>query len=151
VHESSVSNRPEHGGCPVDLVRADAFRRSREENSGRARGSGGSPAELGDEFLSDDAHNNATLSLLVLWAHPAATPSSQVALMLRAVAGLTREIGEGVFVPEAAMAQRIRRALRPQAGLCQQVTGMGALAKIGARSRPLFERQSCSRARVASR
>lgn len=94
----------------VDLGRADASRRSREEKAARLEAAAGSPAALEDEFLSHDAHD-ATLLLLVLCAHPALTPSSQVALMLRAVGGLTtREIAEGFFVPEATMAQRISRA-----------------------------------------
>jgi len=94
----------------VDLARADASRRSREEKAARLDAAAGSSAAAEDEFLSCDAHD-ATLLLLVLCAHPALTPSSQVALMLRAVGGLTtREIAEGFFVPEATMAQRISRA-----------------------------------------
>jgi predicted RNA polymerase sigma factor len=52
-----------------------------------------------------------TLTLLFLCCHPALTPSSQVALTLRAVGGLTTaQIGRAFLVPEATMAQRISRA-----------------------------------------
>lgn len=52
-----------------------------------------------------------TLTLLMLCCHPALTPSSQVALTLRAVGGLaTAEIARAFLVPEATMGQRISRA-----------------------------------------
>jgi predicted RNA polymerase sigma factor len=52
-----------------------------------------------------------TLLLLFCCCHPDLSPASQVALTLRAVAGLTtREIAEAFFVPESTMAQRISRA-----------------------------------------
>ncbi|HWJ97406.1 MAG TPA: DUF6596 domain-containing protein, partial [Acidimicrobiales bacterium] len=54
-----------------------------------------------------------TLRLYFLCAHPDLTPSSAVALTLRAVGGLTtRQIAEAYLVPEATMAQRISRAKR---------------------------------------
>src|SRR5262249_61499042 len=46
-------------------------------------------------------------------AHPDLTPSSAVALTLRAVGGLTtRQIAQAYLVPESTMAQRISRAKR---------------------------------------
>ncbi len=52
-----------------------------------------------------------TLTLLYLCCHPSLTPSSQVALTLRAVGGLTTaEIARAFLVPEATVAQRISRA-----------------------------------------
>jgi len=52
-----------------------------------------------------------TLTLLFMCCHPALSPSSQVALTLRAVGGLTTaEIAKAFLVPEATMAQRISRA-----------------------------------------
>jgi RNA polymerase sigma factor (sigma-70 family) len=52
-----------------------------------------------------------SLTLLLLCCHPALSPSSQVALTLRAVGGLsTAEIASAFLVPEATMAQRISRA-----------------------------------------
>jgi RNA polymerase sigma factor (sigma-70 family) len=52
-----------------------------------------------------------TLALLFMCCHPALTPSSAIALTLRAVGGLTTaEIANAFLVPEATMAQRISRA-----------------------------------------
>ncbi|ASW54028.1 RNA polymerase sigma factor [Plantactinospora sp. KBS50] len=92
----------------IDQLRADAARRAREDRAARlevAAHAPGTPAEE-ETGVRDD-----TLDLLVLCAHPALTAASQVALMLRAVGGLTtREIADGFFVPEATMAQRVSRA-----------------------------------------
>ncbi|MBP2320013.1 RNA polymerase sigma factor (sigma-70 family) [Kibdelosporangium banguiense] len=52
-----------------------------------------------------------TLTLFLLCCHPSLTESSQVALTLRAVGGLTTaEIARAFLVPEATVAQRISRA-----------------------------------------
>src|SRR5262249_29022379 len=52
-----------------------------------------------------------TLILLFMCCHSALTPSSAIALTLRAVGGLTTaEIAKAFLVPEATMAQRISRA-----------------------------------------
>jgi predicted RNA polymerase sigma factor len=52
-----------------------------------------------------------TLILLFMCCHPALTPSSAIALTMRAVGGLTTaEIANAFLVPEATMAQRISRA-----------------------------------------
>ena len=52
-----------------------------------------------------------SLTLLFLCCHPALTSSSQVALTLRAVGGLTTaEIARAFLVPETTVAQRISRA-----------------------------------------
>lgn len=52
-----------------------------------------------------------SLTLLFMCCHPTLTPASQVALTLRAVAGLTTfEIARGLLVPEGTVAQRISRA-----------------------------------------
>ena len=62
----------------------------------------------GDEYpqAEDD-----TLTLLFLCCHPALSPSSQVALTLRAVGGLTTaQIARAFLVPESTMGQRISRA-----------------------------------------
>jgi RNA polymerase sigma factor (sigma-70 family) len=61
-----------------------------------------------------------TLILLFMCCHPALTPSSAIALTLRAVGGLTTaEIASAFLVPEATMAQRISRAK-------QSIKGSGA-------------------------
>lgn len=52
-----------------------------------------------------------TLTLFFMCCHPSLTPSSAIALTLRAVGGLTTaEIANAFLVPEATMAQRISRA-----------------------------------------
>ncbi len=89
----------------VDSRRSEAARRRRERATYTERGSG--VAEVGDD----------TLFLLFCCCHPDLSPASQVALSLRAVAGLTtREIADAFYVPEATMAQRISRAKRALSG-----------------------------------
>ncbi|OLF15994.1 RNA polymerase sigma factor [Actinophytocola xanthii] len=69
------------------------------------------PTEPLDPPADDPPQHDDTLRLLLLCCHPALTPSSQVALTLRAVGGLTTaEIARAFLVPEATMAQRISRA-----------------------------------------
>lgn len=59
-----------------------------------------------ESFEHDD-----TLDLLFTCCHPALTDAAAIALTLRAIGGLTTaEIGCAFLVPEATMAQRIRRA-----------------------------------------
>ena len=59
----------------------------------------------------NDIEQDDTLILLFMCCHPALTPSSAIALTLRAVGGLTTaEIANAFLVPEATMAQRISRA-----------------------------------------
>ncbi|MGA7631735.1 MAG: DUF6596 domain-containing protein, partial [Terriglobales bacterium] len=58
-----------------------------------------------------DMDPDDTLILLFMCCHPALSPSSAIALTLRAVGGLTTaEIANAFLVPEATMAQRISRA-----------------------------------------
>ncbi|MFD5824069.1 RNA polymerase sigma factor [Lentzea sp. NPDC060358] len=83
----------------LDATRADTARRRREDAVDAEPEPG--PAQDGDD----------TLRLYFLCAHPSLTPSSAVALTLRAVGGLTtRQIAQAYLVPEATMAQRISRA-----------------------------------------
>ncbi|WP_328685187.1 RNA polymerase subunit sigma-24 [Streptomyces sp. NBC_01261] len=85
----------------LDATRAETARRRREDLVDEEPAPGPAPA-------SDD-----TLQLYFLCAHPKLTPSSAVALTLRAVGGLTtRQIARAYLVPEATMAQRISRAKR---------------------------------------
>ena len=87
----------------LDATRADAARRRRED--------------LIDEKPPVSAVDD-TLQLYFLCAHPSLTPSSAVALTLRAVGGLsTRQIAQAYLVPEATMAQRISRAKRTVMGV----------------------------------
>ncbi|MET8463261.1 sigma-70 family RNA polymerase sigma factor, partial [Micromonospora zamorensis] len=90
----------------LDATRADAARRRREDLVDEEPPPGTTP-EVDD-----------TLQLYFLCAHPSLTPSSAVALTLRAVGGLTtRQIAQAYLVPEATMAQRISRAKRTVSGV----------------------------------
>ncbi|MCQ1953633.1 DUF6596 domain-containing protein [Arthrobacter sp. zg-Y238] len=90
----------------LDAVRAESSRRRRELKVD------GEPAP-GVVGSIDD-----TLQLYFLCAHPSLSPSSAVALTLRAVGGLTtRQIAAAYLVGEATMAQRISRAKRTVAGV----------------------------------
>jgi RNA polymerase sigma factor (sigma-70 family) len=61
--------------------------------------------------MEADMDPGDTLVLLFMCCHRALTPSSAIALTLRAVGGLTTaEIANAFMVPEATMAQRISRA-----------------------------------------
>ncbi|HZZ46271.1 MAG TPA: sigma-70 family RNA polymerase sigma factor [Pseudonocardia sp.] len=88
----------------LDATRAEAARRRREDLIS---------VDL-EEPASDSVSSvDDTLQLYFLCAHPSLTPSSAVALTLRAVGGLTtRQIARAYLVPEATMAQRISRAKR---------------------------------------
>ena len=90
----------------LDATRAENSRRRREELVD-VEPAPGAPVD------DDD-----TLDLYFLCAHPSLTPSSAVALTLRAVGGLsTRQIARAYLVPEATMAQRISRAKRTVSGV----------------------------------
>ncbi|GIF02604.1 RNA polymerase sigma factor [Actinoplanes siamensis] len=90
----------------LDVARSDAARRRRENLADQEPPPG--PAAEADD----------TLRLYFLCAHPSLSPSSAVALTLRAVGGLTtRQIAEAYLVPEATMAQRISRAKRTVSGV----------------------------------
>ena len=92
----------------ADRARSEAARRRREEAAPVLAGV--SPDPSADEGRSQEEDDDV-LTLLYMCCHPALTPSSQVALTLRAVGGLrTAEIARAFFVPEATMAQRISRA-----------------------------------------
>jgi RNA polymerase sigma factor (sigma-70 family) len=90
----------------LDATRADTARRRREDLVEEEPAPG--PASAVDD----------TLQLYFLCTHPSLTPSSAVALTLRAVGGLTtRQIAQAYLVPEATMAQRISRAKRTVSGV----------------------------------
>ncbi|MGA8598502.1 MAG: sigma-70 family RNA polymerase sigma factor, partial [Bryobacteraceae bacterium] len=92
----------------TDYLRSESARRRREtaaatEAEHLAPGLG----------LENEAGRDDTLILLFMCCHAALTPSSAIALTLRAVGGLTTaEIANAFLVPEATMAQRITRAKR---------------------------------------
>ena len=83
----------------VDVRRSEAARRRREEALGDEPDPG--PTEQADDALL----------LLTLCCHPSLSPTSAVALTLRAVGGLTTaQVADAFLVPQATMAQRISRA-----------------------------------------
>jgi len=107
----------------TDMLRGESARRRREDAVHLATppavlaGAGADARIAGPDGPPD---HDDTLTLLFLCCHPAISPSSQVALTLRAVGGLTTaEIARAFGVPEATMAQRISRAK-------QQIRAAGA-------------------------
>ena len=90
----------------TDYVRSEAARRRRETEAALEMDQLAPPPGVDPETDQDD-----TLILLFMCCHPALTPSSAIALTLRAVGGLTTaEIASAFLVPEPTMAQRISRA-----------------------------------------
>ena len=85
----------------ADAWRSESARRRREETA--------AAREVSTEESTPEQDD--TLTLLFLCCHPSLSVSSQLALTLRAVGGLTTaEIANAFMVPEATMAQRISRA-----------------------------------------
>ena len=83
----------------IEMLRNEAARRRRED------------ALLLEPPPAAVSAVDDSLTLLLLCCHPALSPSSQVALTLRAVGGLsTAEIARALLVPEATIGQRISRA-----------------------------------------
>jgi RNA polymerase sigma factor (sigma-70 family) len=90
----------------TDQIRADAARRVREQLVVAFV-----PAEEQIEAVTGINERDDTLDLYFMCCHPALSPSSQIALTLRAVGGLTTaEIARAFLVPELTMAQRLSRA-----------------------------------------
>jgi RNA polymerase sigma factor (sigma-70 family) len=92
----------------TDLVRADQARRRRE-----ARVAQWAPTEVSDPYGSDQrrAPGDDTLILLFMCCHPSLSITSQIALTLRAVGGLTTpEIARAFMMSEEAVTRRITRS-----------------------------------------
>jgi len=90
----------------TDQARSEMARRERETTVAREAESMTPVLDIDSDMDPDD-----TLILLFMCSHPALSPSSAIALTLRAIGGLTTaEIGNAFLVPEATMAQRISRA-----------------------------------------
>ncbi|MGH7100289.1 MAG: RNA polymerase sigma factor [Stellaceae bacterium] len=89
----------------TDYLRSEASRRRREAEVATEADSLAPAADGENEAAQDD-----TLNLFFMCCHPSLTPSSAIALTLRAVGGLTTaEIAHAFLVPESTMAQRISR------------------------------------------
>ena len=93
----------------TDQIRADTARRLREQLVVSLI-----PVDEQIALAADASGINErdeTLDLYFMCCHPALSSSSQIALTLRAVGGLTTaEIARAFLVPEATMAQRLTRA-----------------------------------------
>jgi RNA polymerase sigma factor (sigma-70 family) len=93
----------------TDHIRAESARRRREELV-----AGLVPPDEQLALSAEEAggsEQDDTLVLVFMCCHPELSPSSAIALTLRAVGGLTTaEIAKAFLVPEATMAQRISRA-----------------------------------------
>jgi RNA polymerase sigma factor (sigma-70 family) len=90
----------------TDYLRSEEARRRRENESATP-----SSDLAPDAGLDREADNDDTLTLFFMCCHPSLSPSSAIALTLRALGGLTTaEIAHAFLVPEATMAQRISRA-----------------------------------------
>ncbi|GGS29673.1 RNA polymerase sigma factor [Actinokineospora fastidiosa] len=113
----------------VDLLRSEQARRRREQEAGLAEVAMHEPARLaGPPPATDDS-----LTLLLLCCHPALSTTSQVALTLRAVGGLsTAEIAHAYGATENTMGTRISRAKQQ-------------LARAGARFTPPSDADRASR------
>ncbi|WP_438483873.1 RNA polymerase sigma factor [Streptomyces sp. S186] len=93
----------------ADRARSDIARRRREATVATMVRAD-EPAESGPADLHASDQDDS-LILLFLCCHPSISPSSQLALTLRACGGLTTsQIARAFLVPEATMAQRISRA-----------------------------------------
>jgi RNA polymerase sigma factor (sigma-70 family) len=87
----------------TDHLRSESARREREVIAA-------DPPSLA-AYWPSFGEGDDTLVLLFMCCHPSLTPSSAIALTLRAVGGLTTaEIARAFLVPESTMAQRISRA-----------------------------------------
>lgn len=93
----------------TDHLRSEVARKRREDSVATAMSYDHAFVPPPDADIGVDQDD--TLVLLFMCCHPALTPSSAIALTLRAVGGLsTAEIANAFLVPEATMAQRISRA-----------------------------------------
>lgn len=89
----------------IDHVRSRQSRERRELEEAEQRAEHAPPADAEQEADDD------SLLLVLLCCHPSLSRSSQVALTLRSVAGLsTAQVAAAYLVPESTMAQRLSRA-----------------------------------------
>ena len=122
----------------IESWRSDLARRRREQKAALLEPS---PADAASAASgSGSAGEGDTLILMLLCCRPELTISSQVALTLRAVGGLsTAEIARGFLVPEATVGQRISRAKQKLRGARFELPGPAELpARLGAVQRVLY-------------
>jgi RNA polymerase sigma factor (sigma-70 family) len=107
----------------TDLLRSEQARRRREDTVARWQLS-----EQQTDAAERPNDSDDTLILLFMCCHPAVSPSSQIALTLRAVGGLTTsEVARAFLVSEATMTRRITRAK-------QQIKDSGVPFRLPARA-----------------
>ena len=107
----------------TDLLRSEQARRRREDTVARWQ-----LPERQTEPAERPGDSDDTLILLFMCCHPALSPSSQIALTLRAVGGLTTaEVARAFLVSEATMTRRITRAK-------QQIKDSGVPFRLPARA-----------------
>jgi RNA polymerase sigma factor (sigma-70 family) len=97
----------------TDQWRSESARRRREQSALEMTPVEERSAPAADTRIGSEVNIDAddSLRLLFMCCHPSLSPSSQIALTLRAVGGLTTaQIAQAFLVPEATMAQRISRA-----------------------------------------
>ena len=91
----------------TDLLRSEQARQRREDTVARWT----LPEQRLTPAADRASDSDDTLILLLMCCHPALSPTSQIALTLRAVGGLTTaEIARAFLVPESTMTRRISRA-----------------------------------------
>jgi RNA polymerase sigma factor (sigma-70 family) len=106
----------------TDLLRSEQARRRREDTVARWQ-----LPDQQTEAVERPDDSDDTLILLFMCCHPALSPSSQIALTLRAVGGLTTaEVARAFLVSEATMTRRITRAK-------QQIKDSGVPFRLPAR------------------
>jgi RNA polymerase sigma factor (sigma-70 family) len=107
----------------TDLLRSEQARRRREDTVARWE-----LPEQRTDATESAGDSDDTLILLFMCCHPALSPSSQIALTLRAVGGLsTVEVARAFLVSEATMTRRITRAK-------QQIKDSGVPFRLPARA-----------------
>ncbi|MEO5821376.1 MAG: sigma-70 family RNA polymerase sigma factor [Vicinamibacteraceae bacterium] len=102
---------PSPVGWIITTARNRAIDRLRREASRADRHAQAALLHARDEPVEEDAVDDDRLRLIFTCCHPALATSTQVALTLRLLGGLTTpQIAHAFFVPEPTMAQRIVRA-----------------------------------------
>ena len=103
---------------PQGWLVTTAWRKFIDRCAAMARGQPGRSGSPGNRSPTTSPCATTRCGCISCARHPLLTPSSAIALTLRAVAGLTtRQIADAYLVPEATMAQRISRAKQRIAGV----------------------------------
>lgn len=97
----------------IDRIRRDKKRSEKSEQLARLELRGPDVTSARPTFDEESVVNDEQLRLIYGCCHPSLTVETQIALTLRAVAGLTTpEIAAAFLLPEATLAQRLVRAKR---------------------------------------